>query len=264
MLIAQITDLHVTNHGRLAAGGVDTVSAVAAAIDHLNGLSPAPDLVVMTGDLINGPRPGEYAVLAELLAPLRLPHLVIPGNHDDRAGMRDCFGHLGVLPPAGEYLHYVHDVGGLRILALDTIVPGVPEGLLDPPRLAWIRDRLEETPADQPVLVLMHHPPFVSGIANMDRMNCAGAPHLEALLRGRNVVGILCGHIHRPITAPFAGTIAFCGPSPSFAMALDLHADSEARWTREPPAIALHRWDPAHGLRTHISVIGGFERNRFR
>src|SRR4051812_21778583 len=79
MLIAQISDLHITADGKFAAGKVDTRAALAAAVDELNALRPRPDLVAITGDLINGPLPGEYEVLAEVLARLELPWCAIPG-----------------------------------------------------------------------------------------------------------------------------------------------------------------------------------------
>src|SRR3954453_14114242 len=93
MLIAQISDLHVTAEGALAVGKVDTHAAVAAVVSRLNALHPRPDLVVITGDLVNGPKPGEYEALGRLLAPLTLPWCAIPGNHDDRSRLRDfCAG----------------------------------------------------------------------------------------------------------------------------------------------------------------------------
>lgn len=263
MLIAQLTDLHVTARGTLALGRVDTNAALARAVAHVAALPRRPDLVVVTGDVVNGPQPGEYAMAAELLAGLGLPLLVIPGNHDDRDGLRAALRSLDPGLPDGPHLHRMVDAGPLCILALDTVVPGRPEGLLDGPRLAWIADRLAETPRDRPILVLMHHPPFVSGIGHMDRMNCAGADALAELLRGHRVAGLLCGHIHRPIATVWRGIPCFCGPGTAHLVALDLDADSPARWTREPPAVALHLWDDAHGLRTHLSFVGDFPAARF-
>lgn len=263
MLIAQLTDLHVTARGARAFGQVDTNDALARAVAHVAALPRRPDLVVVTGDVVNGPQPGEYAMAAELLAGLGLPLLVIPGNHDDREELRTALRPLDPGLPEGPYLHRMVDTGPLRILALDTVVPGRPEGALDAPRLAWIADRLAEAPHERPLLVLMHHPPFVSGIGHMDRMNCAGADALAGLLRGRTVAGLLCGHVHRPITAHWHGIPCFCGPGTAHLVALDLEAESPARWTREPPAVALHLWDDAHGLRTHLSFVGDFPPTRF-
>ncbi|WP_119678243.1 phosphodiesterase [Indioceanicola profundi] len=262
MLIAQITDCHVTARGRLAMGEIDTPAALRRTVAFLNALTPRPDLVVITGDLINGPQPGEYEMAAELLADLALPCLMIPGNHDSRDGMRSAFAATGAVPAEGQFLHQSRRLGPLHLLALDTHLPGRTEGGLCEERLAWIARRLEEA-GDTPTLVLMHHPPFVSGIVGMDRIMCGGADRLAELLRGRPIAGILCGHVHRAITAPFAGTTAFCAPSAAFQLALTL-GDLPLAWTREPPAMAMHLWDPAHGLRNHVAPIGDFPPTPFR
>ena len=87
MLIAQISDLHVAAEGSLVVGKVNSRAALADAVARLNALRPRPDLVVITGDLVNGPKPGEYEALAPLLKPLAIPWCAIPGNHDDRGGI---------------------------------------------------------------------------------------------------------------------------------------------------------------------------------
>src|SRR5687767_3509578 len=106
MLIAQITDLHITVDGRFPVGEVDTRAALAAAVAELNALVPRPDLVAITGDLINGPLPGEYEVLADILAKLELPWCAVPGNHDDRAGLRALCAGQPWLPPEGPFFQY--------------------------------------------------------------------------------------------------------------------------------------------------------------
>lgn len=260
MLIAQITDLHVTPRGTRAFGRVDTNAHLAAAVAHLNALDPRPDLVLVTGDLANTPKPDEYVMLAELLAPLALPVRVLPGNHDDRDALRRLFPDL---PAEGEFLHHAVEAGPLRVLMLDTQKPGRPEGELCERRLAWIAERLAEQP-DRPTLIAMHHPPILTGLG-MDVMRCFGAEGLAGLVRRHpgTVAGIVCGHVHRPITAGWAGTTVFCAPSTAHQIALDLAADVPYRWTAEPPAVALHRWTPDSGLVTHLSYIGDYPKQGF-
>lgn len=262
MLIAQMTDLHTTAEGTLALGRYDTNAALDAAVAHVNRLSPRPDLVVVTGDIVNGPADGEYEAAARRLAKLEMPWLPIPGNHDDRDGMRAAFGHLGLFPTDGEYLHYVHDAGPLRILALDTVLAQRVEGRLCRDRLAWIAGRLAEQ-ADRPTLVIMHHPPFAGGIGFMDTIRCEGAAELGEILRRYPIIAVLCGHNHRATAVAYAGTVAFGAPSTAFQIALDLWPDAPPRWTAEPPAIGLHLWDPEHGLRCHVSPVGEWERRAF-
>ena len=80
MLIAQITDTHITKPGKLLMGLVDTASALERAVSSLNQLDPSPDVTVLTGDLVESGEPEEYAHLRALLAPLRMPVFAIPGS----------------------------------------------------------------------------------------------------------------------------------------------------------------------------------------
>lgn len=266
MLIAHISDFHVTTLGSKVLGRIDTNGHLAAAVVHLNRLTPRPDLVVMTGDLVNDGRAEEYAALARLLEPLAIPLRAIPGNHDDRAGLRTLFGSQGWLPLDGPFLHYAETFGPLRLIALDSIVPGRPEGRLCPERLAWIEARLAEAEREapeQPILVMMHHPPMPSGIGHMDAMRCLDGEGLARVLAGHSKVErILCGHLHRPMTARWAGTVVCVAASTAHHVALDLDDHTPARWTREPPTVALHQWAP-DGLVTHLSYVGVYPPHPF-
>ena len=101
MLIAQITDTHITKPGKLLMGLVDTASALERAVSSLNRLDPSPDATVLTGDLVESGEPEEYDHLRVLLAPLRMPVFAIPGNHDAREPMRQAFIGDGYLPAQG-------------------------------------------------------------------------------------------------------------------------------------------------------------------
>jgi Icc protein len=262
MLIAQITDLHVTARGLRVFGTVDTNGHLAAAVAHLNALDPRPDLVIATGDLVNGPKPGEYEMLAELLAPLAIPLRVIPGNHDDRDSLRALFP---TLPQGGGFLHHTVDDGAVRVILLDTQVAGAVHGELCAERLGWLAARLDEAP-ERPTLIAMHHQPFTTGMAGLDRIGCRGADAFADLVKGRaNVLGVVCGHVHRPIATRWAGTVAFSAPSTAHQFALTLHPEAPFRWTPEPPAVALHQWQPDGTLATHLSYIGaGYEPREYR
>ena len=88
VLIAQISDLHIKRPGQLAYGQVDTAAALKRCVIELNRLNPRPQLVVISGDLADTPSAEEYDHLKSLLAPLEIPFVAEPGNHDDRALMR--------------------------------------------------------------------------------------------------------------------------------------------------------------------------------
>ena len=218
---------------------------------------PRPDAVVITGDLVDyGGMAVEYERLLALLAPLTMPIYVVPGNHDEREAMREAFGSRGYFPARG-FLCYAAELGPVRLLALDTIIPGAPGGTLCEERLGWLAARLEEEP-ERPTVVIMHHPPFATGIRMMDGMGLEGGDRLEQVIAGHsNVERILCGHVHRPITRRFGGTIASTCPSTAHQVELDLRERGGLAVIAEPPACALHTWN-GDGLVSHLSYIGDY------
>ncbi|MDC0718286.1 phosphodiesterase [Nannocystis bainbridge] len=254
MLIAQISDTHIGAPGRDDL--LRTSWHLARAVAHLNRRERRPDLVVITGDLVDHGEVGEYEHLRELLAPLRMPVFLLPGNHDDRHNLRRAFADHAYLQREGPYLNYVVDDWPVRLVALDTLVPGQPGGRLCDGQLAWLADRLAEAPA-RPTVIAMHHPPFSSGVAVLDAFGLAGSDALAAVLRRHpQVERVLCGHLHRPIVRRFAGTVACTCPSTAHQVALDLPPADRLAFVMEPPACMLHLWlGEEEGTITHLSPI---------
>ena len=259
MMIAQITDMHVRPSGRTAYG-IDTNAMLATAVETLQGLARKPDLVIATGDLTDCGLPEEYEALRSLLEPLSMPVYLVPGNHDRRETLFEAFGSDGYLRNDDGFLHYVVDGHAVRLIGLDTVVPGSGHGELCAQRLAWLAARLDED-RRTPTLIFMHHPPFSTGLGDMDRINCRNGAALAGLLTGYgNVERVVCGHHHRPITVRWAGTIGSVAPSTAHQVTLDLVADdSPATFTLEPPGFHLHLWSPAAGLVTHLVPVGRYE-----
>lgn len=259
MLIAQISDLHIKLPGELAYGRADTAAALRNCVAEILALPQQPDLVLISGDLTDAGRPAEYGHLIDLLAPLDLPVLAIPGNHDEREAMRAAFSGHGFLPEAG-FLHVVHDdpADPLRVIGLDTVVPGQSGGRLCAERLEWLEDRLAEAP-DRPTLVALHHPPFRTGIAHMDAIGLDGADAFAALIsRFANVELVTCGHVHRMVRASVGGRPTLICPGPAHIVDLDLAEAAPATFSMEPPAFLLHWWNEG-ALVTHMVPIGAFD-----
>jgi 3',5'-cyclic AMP phosphodiesterase CpdA len=256
MLIAHISDTHLKLPGKLAYKRVDIAQMLRACVAQLLALDPQPDLIVHTGDLTDFGLPEEYAHLKEILAPLKTPILAVPGNHDEREAMRAAFATEGYLPAQG-FLHYAVERGPLRLVGLDTVVPGQGGGELCTVRLAWLDAALAARPG-APTLILMHHPPFVTGIAHMDRIGLQGrAAFAEIVRRHPQVEAILCGHVHRVIRATVGGRPAMIGPSPAHQVALDLRPEGPSAFVLEPPGYMLHRWSDGQ-LVSHLAVLGQF------
>lgn len=259
VLIAQITDMHIRPEGVLAYGRVDTAPYLARAVQHLLGLKPRPDLVLATGDLVDAGSAAEYARLRALLAPLSMPVYLIPGNHDDRDALVAAFSDHRYLPRGGQFIQYVVEDFPVRLVALDTLVPGKTGGLLCEERLHWLAARLAEAP-DRPTVIFMHHPPFETGIEHMDGYGLARSREfIEVVSRHPQVEGVLCGHLHRPIQARLGGTVASTAPSTAHQVALDLEKGNPLMFTMEPPACQLHLWRPGAGLVSHTSYIGDYD-----
>jgi 3',5'-cyclic AMP phosphodiesterase CpdA len=257
MLIAQISDLHIMPPGQLMSGRVDTAPFLERAVAHILTLDPRPDLVLITGDLVDAGKAEEYARLRTILAPLPLPIYVIPGNHDAREPLRAAFPEQQTLLD-GTFVQYVVEDYSLRLIALDTLVPGKAHGELCDERLDWLERRLAES--GRPAILFMHHPPFDCGIEEFDTASLMqGRERLaEILRRNPQVERVLCGHVHRPIQARFGGTIASVGPSTAHQATLDLRPGVEISFTMDPPAIALHQWRKG-ALVTHLSYVGKFD-----
>jgi Icc protein len=258
--IAQISDLHIKAPGSLAYGQVDTAKALEHCVRVLNEFDPAPDFVVISGDLADTPTSEEYQHLELLLAPLKLPFASVPGNHDSREPMRAAF-------PSGPYafasgpLNQKIEVNGLDLLLLDSSVHGKPHGELEEATLQWLDAALAASRA-RPALLFLHHPPFKTGIWHMDRQNLLNAGELELIVRRHPHVQLLAtGHVHRAALTMFAGVPTTICPAPNHAVDLDLAELREPSFKIEPPAFHLHSWFPGEGfgtIVTHQIPIGSF------
>lgn len=258
--IAQISDLHIKPPGTLAYGKVDTAKALERCVAALNAFVPAPDFVVISGDLADTPNVEEYDYLKRLLAPLKLPFAGIPGNHDSRELMRAAFPGAAYAFPSGA-LDQKIELGELDLLLLDSSVPGKPHGLLEPETLQWLEQSLSSS-TSRPALLFLHHPPFIAGIWHMDRQNLRNASELADIVkRHPRVQTIATGHLHRAIVTMFAGVPCTICPAPNHAVDLDLAHLREPSFRIEQPAFHLHTWFPEDGghLVTHQVPIGEFD-----
>lgn len=257
MILAQISDLHVRPAGELYYGVADSNAMLDAAIDHLNALQPRPDLVLVSGDLVDEGQDAEYAALRPRLDRSAIPYLVMPGNHDSRDGVARCFADHGYLPKAGP-MHYAIEDYPVRIVAFDTTVPGRHHGAADQAGLDWL-DRTLAADRTRPVLLAMHHHPFACGIPYLDRYRCDDGDALAAVVaRHGHVERVVCGHVHRLMLRRWGGTVLAACPSTATQIALRLDPDAAPASFGEPPGLLLHHWRPDTGLTTHLSPIGRF------
>ncbi|MFT4562704.1 MAG: Icc protein [Gammaproteobacteria bacterium] len=255
MLIAQISDTHVQMPGGELDRNYDTAGHLEHAVRHLNSLEPQPDLVLLTGDTVDEGTADEYGRLRDILAELKPPLYVIPGNHDNREEMRRAFISDGYLPRDG-FLQYTIEDWPVRLIGLDTHIPGQHGGTLCSARLDWLAARLSESP-ERPTVVFLHHPPFAVGHLLMDEMGLDSADGLASVLAPHDQVRhVLSGHLHRSVVTQFAGTVASVCPSTAQQLALDLPPARRLATVMDPAAATLLLWDEnAATLVHHLSYI---------
>ena len=258
-VIAQLSDIHVRPRGVLYQDLVDSNAMFARAIETLNRLNPVPNLVLITGDLTDEGSPEEYEALRELLAPLKHTFAVMPGNHDDRDHLRAAFADHFWLPAEDE-LHFGIDVGAVRILALDTSVPGLHHGELSLASLMWLERELAAN-VHRPVVIAMHHPPFVTGIPYLDLYGLRDVDaFVEIVSRYDNIDRIVAGHVHRSMQTRIGSVPILTCPSTTTQIALRVEPDAEPASYLEPPAFMLHRWgDQSSSAVSHLCYIGRFD-----
>lgn len=241
MLIAHLTDTHIVAPGERLAGRFLPGKRLSACIDAINGLEPMPDCVVLTGDLTHHGTETEYAELKRLLSALRAPFYLLPGNHDATEPLRKTFFDHAYLSGADPRMDYALRHKAIRLVALDTRVPGQSGGMVRSMQAAWLDRALRQAP-EQLTLLLMHHPPIAVGIPALDAMACANAQALACTLSAHSQVRhILCGHVHRLVHGTLAGTPVTVGPSSAHAIALSFEPGTVEPVAGEGPGFCLYR-----------------------
>jgi 3',5'-cyclic AMP phosphodiesterase CpdA len=203
--IAHLSDVHLLAHGVKQYAAVEPEDGLRMALERLRRLDPVPQALVFTGDLADRSEPEAYARLRELVEPfaagIGAQVVWVMGNHDARAPYAKGLFDSDDDGPQDR----VHDVAGLRIVALDTSVPDYHHGELTDDQLDWLRDVLS-TPAEQGTVLAMHHPPIpVPTLEPAAIIELLDQDRLAEVVRGTDVRQILGGHFHYSSHSTFAG-----------------------------------------------------------
>ncbi len=239
VLIGQLTDTHVlARDDSETEVFVDNNARLVDVVASINAETSPVDVVIGTGDLTNDGQADQYDALGEMLASLHAPFLALPGNHDDRDLIRSTFPSTPWID--ADHASWVTAVDGVRIIGLDSTVPGEHGGAIDVERSSWLDGVLSDR-FDGPTMLAMHHPPFASGIWWMDTYGFPGLDLLEAVLTAHPVDRIMCGHLHRPMASMFAGAPAQVGMATVQQVELDFRADGPVAVIDNPVGYQLHQ-----------------------
>ena len=203
--LVHLSDTHLLGGSARLGGRFDVTASLRRALDAVERTEVRPDAIVFTGDLTDLGEPEAYRRLRELVEPwaarLGAPVVWVAGNHDERPALR-----AGLLDaaPDEQPVTGVWDLGGLRLIAVDSSVPGWHHGDIDDAQLAWLGGILAE-PAPLGTLLAMHHPPLPGHIPFFDILELRRQPELAAVIAGSDVRGILAGHLHYSTSGTFAG-----------------------------------------------------------
>ncbi|WP_448004981.1 phosphodiesterase [Agromyces bauzanensis] len=219
-VVAHVSDTHLLAEGAPLGGVADTVTALERTTTQLARLDGTLDAIVVTGDVADLGEPDAYHRIRAALEPLAAETgarlIWVMGNHDERTAFRS---ELLDEPATEQPVHQVVQVGGLRVIALDTSVPGYHHGALDAASLAWL-DAVLADPAPEGTLIAMHHAPIATPLALMDVLELRDQDELADIVRGRDVRMILGGHLHYATNGMFAGIPVSVAGATSYTMDL--------------------------------------------
>ncbi|MER5641058.1 metallophosphoesterase [Kitasatospora sp. NPDC002227] len=247
IVIAHLSDTHLD-------GGERAAARTEAVLRHLDGLPYDLAAVLVSGDIADHGSPEEYRQARRLLTS-RHPVLVCPGNHDERAALRE---HLLGEAPSTEPVNRLHRGEGFTLAVCDSSIPGRHDGRLDEPTLAWLAAALADTPAEQPVLVAFHHPPVPLHTPYVDGIRLNDPEALAALAeRHPNLRAFLCGHAHTAAATTFAGRPLLVAPGVVSTLRLPWeHPTGDPHVHHDlPPALAFHVLAEDGRLTTHYRSV---------
>ncbi|MFI5085232.1 MAG: phosphodiesterase [Actinomycetales bacterium] len=203
--LLHLSDTHLLGGLQPLYGAADSEARLRQLFEEVSASGATPEAVLFTGDLADKGEPEAYAKLRAIVDPVCAEMGARPifamGNHDDRRNFRaGLFDQHDDASPVDRSYY----LDGLRLITLDTSVPGYHHGEISRAQLEWLANELE-TPAPDGTILALHHPPVPSVLDLSVLVELRRQSELAAVLRGSDVRTILAGHLHYSTTAMFAG-----------------------------------------------------------
>jgi Icc protein len=220
-VIVHITDTHLLDGGAPLHGTVDTIGHLHRAMERVEESGLTIDAIIHTGDIADLGELDAYrrarAILEPAAARLGCPIVWVAGNHDQRGPLRaGIFGS----EPTTEPVTTVVDVSGLRIIGIDTSVPGEGHGHLDEDQLAWLSAELAR-PAPAGTILALHHPPVATQVRLLESFQLDNPDDLAASIAGSDVRALIAGHFHYGVSGTLDGRPVSVATATSYTVRVD-------------------------------------------
>jgi 3',5'-cyclic AMP phosphodiesterase CpdA len=195
-VVAHISDTHLLGGDRKLFGSLDVKANLEGLLGRLTEGDQQIDALVFTGDIADIGEREAYswikATVDRTAAELGAKVVWVMGNHDERAPFaKELLG----TESDGAPLDQVYDLNGLRLIVMDTTVPGYHHGHLDSNQLDWLKTQLAQ-PSDHGSVIAVHHPPIRSHIPYARMIELVNMFEFEEVIRGSDVRAVLGGHLH--------------------------------------------------------------------
>ncbi|MDN3495548.1 phosphodiesterase [Planococcus sp. APC 4015] len=224
--LLHLSDTHLLAGNPPLNGRIDTAANLQRTLEAVERMQLRPDAIVFTGDLTDLGEADAYRALRAAVEPvaerLGAPIVWVAGNHDERPAMRQA---LLDAPPTEDPVTGVWDLDGLRVIALDSTVPGWHHGDLDEEQLRWLGGILAQ-PAPLGTILALHHPPLPSHVPLFDILELRDQGRLADVIAGTDVRAILAGHLHYSTSGTFAGVPVSVASATCYTMNLTRPAAS--------------------------------------
>jgi len=212
--LVQLTDTHILPPGEVLYGSIDSATHLKASVQNINRMRPLPDVVIITGDLVERGNAVSYRHFIELIKPLKMPAYVIPGNHDHPQRMQESFTATQHFPVTDPTFQYAVEDFPFRILALNSRCDNTELPGFDQQRLDWLHQQLNLS--GKPVLIALHHPPMTTGIELIDMGGTDWFQEFKTILaEHRQVKLVICGHCHTDLCGRIGNVPVYMAPATS-------------------------------------------------
>ena len=212
--LLHLSDTHILPPGELLYGSIDSAAHLGLIVEQIQRMRPAPDVVVVTGDLADRGDLISYQHFLDIVSPLQMPVFVAPGNHDKPDIMQQAFANTNCYPVDNDTFQFAIEDFPFRLLVLNSRAEGTELPGYDDARLSWLNDQLNVS--NKPVVIAMHHPPMTTGIELIDMGGtdwCGGIKNV--LAKHAHVKLLICGHCHVDLCGRIGTVPVYMAPSTS-------------------------------------------------